>query len=148
MSRSIVTISSKQDSSLLDITNVVDDYKDKIIKLIPGEVVTAYLGIKGLMDSAKEWIKNIEITEWVIFGILLILTPLLYRKIYQVKGKQLLVSTIAFAIWVFSIGGPFDYFFLLADGNISPVKGFYSGVTLILFTLITPLLFSSEDTSV
>lgn len=117
-----------------------DSYKDKLLKLIPAEIVAAFLTLKGILDASPSGV-NIQLFQWIVFGGLLILTPIIYKKIYGVKDtKQLVVTTFAFVIWAFSIGSPIDTFFMDASGMLSPAKGIVASLLLVFYSLIAPLL--------
>jgi hypothetical protein len=113
-----------------------DDFKNKLMKLIPAEITGAYLAIKNFMDSSTKI--NIEGKPgWIIVGGLLILLYFYYGRLSGVKSvKQLAFMSIAFLVWVFSIGGPFNM--LMPDEEI---RGIISGVVLIFCTLSIPIFF-------
>ena len=119
----------------------VDDYRTRILKLIPAEVVAAYLTIKGLMDTATA--QNNEFAfylYWGVFAVLLVLTPVFYVKVEKVNSlRQNVITTLAFVVWVFSIGGPFDSLF-----QDPANKNLLASVLLILFTLVAPQFFLPE----
>ena len=35
-------------------TSAVNDYKDRLVKLIPSEIITAYVTLKGLINGAGQ----------------------------------------------------------------------------------------------
>jgi len=87
-----------------------DRYKDRLVKLIPGEVVTVYLLLSGLIAvTDPEQVSHGPLLT-AVFLILLALTwPYLSRIAGVTSPTQLAISTVAFAVWVFSLGGPFVY---------------------------------------
>jgi hypothetical protein len=106
----------------------VQNYQDRLLKLIPSEIVGAYMVLQGVIPPAQ--------AKWgttVVSGILFLLTPLYLKRLMQVNRlSQLLVTALSFAVWVYSLGGPFQYW-----GLYQPWLG---SVVLILWTLIVPLL--------
>jgi hypothetical protein len=83
--------------------NEKQSFQDKIVKLIPTEIVGAYMVLAGIIpaQSTKVWTLVISIA-------LLVLTPLYLWRMSGVTNKaQLVVTTISFAVWVYSLGGPF-----------------------------------------
>ena len=44
---------------------VVDDYADKLLKLIPGEVVTVYLSMMTLLETSRDEVAFI--VPWLVF---------------------------------------------------------------------------------
>ena len=122
----------------------VDKYKDKLLKLIPAELVGAYLTLKSIIDSAAIE-EGLLVLQWIVFGMLVILTPVIYVVLYKVKlPKQVVITTIAFVIWVFTVGGPFDYFFQY-EGGILPIKGVIASIILVFYTLIVPVLLTDKE---
>jgi hypothetical protein len=82
-----------------------DTYRDKLFKFIPGEVVTLYVGLSSVVASANN---APHFLYWLIFFAGLIGTPVYLRRTQNVTSRtQLIVSTVAFAVWVFALGGPF-----------------------------------------
>lgn len=99
------------------------------MKLIPIEIVTAYVSIEGLADGQPEHRQKILIWSAVI---LFILIPFHLRILSKVQSiGQMLVTMLSFAFWVFSLGGPF-----LGEDWYERIFG---AVGLILWTLIVPL---------
>ncbi len=89
---------------------VVDEYRDRLIKYIPAEIVTLYLFVNTVLVAAVDQIPRttLDILQWCVFGIMLILTFLYQRfTLNIIKKAQLLIGIISFAIWVFTLGGPF-----------------------------------------
>jgi len=90
-----------------------DDYNARLVKYIPGEIVSVYLCVSGALLAASGQIPstNFKTLQWGIFGFLLIMTPFYLRHVLNVKKKQqLAIVTLSFAIWVFTLGGPFIQF--------------------------------------
>jgi hypothetical protein len=105
-------------------------YQDKVVKLIPTEIVGAYMVLAGIIpaNSTKVWTLVISIA-------LLVLTPVYLWRMSGVTNKvQLMVTTISFAVWIYSLGGPFA-----AWGLYQP---FISSILLILWTLTIPVMVS------
>ncbi len=115
-----------------------DDYKTRLLKLIPTEIIAAFVAVDSLLKGNMEQLqtKNLyDISVWIVFGILLILTPVYLKKFTSVLSKsQLTLSTIAFVIWVMTIGGPF----FILWGNLTFILG---SILLILYTLVVPIFY-------
>jgi hypothetical protein len=101
-----------------------DKYKDRLLKYIPVEVVTFYLSLAAIIAAATDvpdWL------SWTIFIIGIVATPFYLRFYLQVSDRiQLAVSTLAFIVWVFALGGPFR--------EVAWYKPVYGGVLLPIFT--------------
>ena len=83
-----------------------DDYKTRLLKYIPAEVVSLYIALETVVKTAQS---NAQLYYWIIFVIGIVGTPLyLWKQAQVTKGMQLGISTLAFVIWVFALGGPFE----------------------------------------
>lgn len=103
-----------------------DQYADRLMKYIPGEVVSLFILLNGLAANAPETIPRVPL-QWGVFGILLVGTWFYLRRILHVtKWQQLVISTVAFVIWVFFLGGPFT--------SLSWYDQFYGTFLLPLYT--------------
>ncbi len=119
-----------------------DTYKDILLKLIPAEIVGAYIGIIGFL--AKPDGKY----DWMIIAtciLLFVLTPFYLNRIYEIKKiSQLVISAISFLIWTFSLnGGILITYYKLHTETFSMI----CSVIIILWTLIVPI-FSKEKPQV
>lgn len=107
-----------------------DNYKQRLFKYIPAEVVVAYLALDTLIRPTGE---NHLALYWLVFAFGVIATPLYLGRILHVhKLLQLAISTVAFAVWVFAIGGPFVY--------LDFYEPIYGGVLLVIYTFFIPII--------
>lgn len=85
-----------------------DKYRDRLLKYIPAEVVTFYLGLSATAAAAT----NVPGTvHWAIFAVGIVATPFYLRYYLDVRVRvQLVISTLAFVVWVFALGRPFTDF--------------------------------------
>lgn len=130
MGRRIVTSSLQANQG----DDGTDGYSSKIVKFVPADIIAAWLGVSALLSAGAG---GRTVLMWIVFGVLLVLTPLWVLRTTRVPPKppawsQAAMSTIAFAVWVFAAGGPFA-----ASGLHDPVIG---GIVLILFTLVSALV--------
>ncbi|HEY6250120.1 MAG TPA: hypothetical protein VI685_09165 [Candidatus Angelobacter sp.] len=103
-----------------------DQFTDRLLKYIPAEVVVVYAFVDGLIRNAPSDVPR-EKLLWGVFFFLLAGTWVYLARVQKVSKKmQLAISTLAFAVWVFSLGGPFVSF--------SWYKPFYGSVLLPLYT--------------
>lgn len=104
----------------------VDDYKTRLLKYIPAEVVTLYVTLEGVIGEQRLALL------WLVFLIGLIATPFYLVRIYKVsKRSQLIISTVAFAVWVLALGGPFE--------SIPGYEPLFGSIILVLYTFLVPL---------
>jgi hypothetical protein len=102
-----------------------------LLKYIPTEVVAVFVLVDGMLRSAAPSLP-IPVIRWVVFFALLAGTWLYLQRVERVsKLQQLLISTVAFAVWVFSLGGPFSAFTWY-----SPL---YGAILLPLYTFSIPI---------
>ena len=107
-----------------------DTYRDRLFKYIPGEVVTLYLALSAIIASATD---APHFLSWVIFFVCLIGTPFYLRSLDKATPSlQLIISTLAFAVWIFALGGPF--------ANIQGYKQVYGAVLLPIFTFLVAII--------
>jgi len=110
-----------------------DDYKSRLLKYIPAEVVAVYLTLDGVVKAAASQLP-LKATLWVVFCVLLIATPLyLWRVAHVTKKPQLAVSTVSFAVWVFTLGGPF--------AGLGWYQPAYGALLLPLYTFLIPIMY-------
>jgi hypothetical protein len=103
-----------------------DRYTDRLLKYIPTEVVVLYVSLDSIIRKAPPQIRR-GVVLWVVFVSLLIGTWFYLARVEHVtKRQQLFISTVGFAIWVFSLGGPFE--------SLSWYSPFYGAVLLPLYT--------------
>ncbi len=118
----------------------VQDLSQKIVNYIPVEIVTAWTGIYGVLNSLDS--SNVY---WAAFLILLILVPI---HVWRFSSEpdlpsarwQIVGATGAFIAWVFAMGGPF-----------TKIPGFvynpsYGTIVLTIYTVILVILLGKQAT--
>lgn len=110
-----------------------EKYMGKLLKLIPSEIVAAYLAIQGIVP--------VESHKWgllIVAIVLLIITPFYLLRVQKVKKTfQVVVSSLAFIVWVYSLGGPFVYFKIY--------EPWIASVILLLWTTFIPQFVKTGD---
>jgi hypothetical protein len=111
----------------------IQDYKDKLLKLIPSEIVAAYMILQGIIPEDSSRIGTL------VVGIALtILTPVYLNRIHNVKRTvQLVLTTISFIVWLYTLGGPFRAWGIY--------QAWIGSVILIIWTLIIPLFIRAQQ---
>lgn len=93
-----------------------DNWVGRLTKEIPADVIAVYLTAAGIVKSIND-LGEQKILYWVVFVLLLVMTPLYQWRIKKVvKWQQIALSTGAFLVWVFSLGGPFAQFTWYSPG--------------------------------
>ncbi len=114
-----------------------DKYKDRLLKYIPAEVVTLYLTLTALLGTASGlpwWL------GWLIFALGIVATWYYLRYPLEVKDStQLVISCVAFAIWVFALGGPFK--------DLGWYKPVYGGLLLTTYTFFIARVKTAPQTA-
>src|SRR5712664_4247571 len=86
-----------------------NDYLTKLMKYIPGEVVSLYVALEAVLKTSVHNPAEAQGPYWSIFVVCVIGTPLYLWRLGGVnKILQLFISTVALAVWVFALGGPFE----------------------------------------
>ena len=116
-----------------DIT-AASDYSDKLLKLIPGEVVAAYITIDGIIPTTEPTAKWVSL---FVATVLMAAVPLYLTKTLAVRNMRQVYFTMgSFLVWLYSLGGPFK---LWATATGVPFHVPYIGsILLILWTLLIP----------
>jgi len=85
-----------------------DSYKERLLKLIPAEVISLYVSLDSIIRASGQPTSQTTEAAWFIFWIGLVATPLFLWRMSKVdKWLQLVIATGAFAVWVLALGGPF-----------------------------------------
>ncbi len=109
---------------------VPDDYKTRLLKYIPGEVVALYIFLEGIVKSAADVPHAIY---WVIFCVGALGTYLYLLRVAKVeKQVQLIISVVAFCVWAFALGGPF--------AQLAWYKPVYGALLLPIYTFFVPMI--------
>ena len=93
-------------ASLID----ADTYGDRLMKYVPVELISAYLVVQGLLQSAyKNDARARALALAILLAAGLVATWFFSARVLQVRRKgQLSMTVLAFAVWVFAIGGWFS----------------------------------------
>jgi hypothetical protein len=121
-------------ASAAPVAETPDDYKDRLLKYIPAEIVAIYLALLSVLKTAPPEKTPILTVEWVVFWIILIVTVPWQRKILKItKWQQVAIGTVAFVFWAVSLGDPFETSW---KGWYQPL---YGTMAMMLYTFLIPL---------
>lgn len=115
-----------------------DPYQDRLLKLIPAEVVSVYLAVSVLLPGPTTSMQDDAHAGLRIgaFVILLVANFFIKRKGGVTDSTQLIITSLAFIIWVISLGGPVKF-------HIGTEESTLVGAVLTpLFTLLAPVLYN------
>ena len=109
------------------------NYRDRLLKLIPSEIVAAYLVLSGIIP------REAKLGTLIVSIILLVLVPFYLWRLHNVqRTSQLMITTISFVVWVYSLGGgPFAVWELY--------EPWIASVILVLWTLVIPLVVNPKS---
>ena len=117
---------------------VPDDYKDRLLKYIPADVIALYVALDGIVTTtvADDQVP-VGTLRWIILLLVAAVTPLYLWRVAKVRKRaQIIISTIAFLVWAFYLGGPFR--------TLSFYHPVYGALLFPLFTFLVPLLVVEE----
>lgn len=112
-------------------------YLDRLIKMIPSEVISLYIIGSGLIPKEE----SVVLLIWTIVCLVGVICIRIYgtadpRKKLPPQWTSVAISSIAFLIWVYSLGGAFAAFHLYVP---------YIGSLLILaWTFFIPLFYEGS----
>ena len=105
-------------------------FLENLVKLIPAEIIALYAVLSGFVP--EDLVGQLFITVP-----LFVLTPFyMYFSMKISKISQIVISSVAFAVWLFAIGGPFVYF--------PWYEAWMGGALLALYTLIPPMAYQKR----
>ncbi|PHN01214.1 hypothetical protein [Flavilitoribacter nigricans] len=115
-----------------------DSYLSRLLKLIPTETIALYMFIDGIVKSGLQDDPSLQVWLWIIFGIILILNILYLKRVKQIHHiPQLFYLTLAYVIWVFTFGGPFEF---------QPwYREFMASILLALYTFTIPIVYTGDS---
>ena len=126
-----------------DLPDMPDDYKTRLLKYIPAEAVTLYTALVGVPVSLQE-----QSPGWYWFGLVIVFiaglaaVPLIlirgYGMTWKYKKRQILLSIVAYILWVLSIG---------TFQGVVPIPAAIVTITLGLFTFFVPWVDPGTNTS-
>jgi len=126
-------IKNESEALLENNNDTATAYKDRLVKIIPSEIVAAYVAIYGMVQGVIVGDKSILL--WIVIVLLVLLTPFYLVKVSGVTKKgQILCSTLGFLVWAFATGSPVEY--ILEFPAV-----FISSLVLIIYTLFIPVFY-------
>lgn len=106
-----------------------DGYTTRLLKYVPAEVVALFVTLDALIRSSSDVPLPVY---WGVFLVCLVGTWFYLWRVARIrKPAQLLISTVAFAVWVFALGGPFallDWYAPIYGGLLLPIFTFAVGL--------------------
>lgn len=124
-----------------------DDYLAKVAKLIPAEIISAFVAIDAAVRSVGPQVLG-PTAYWGVSLMLLIITPIYIWRVTSdprlpTAWRQVVISTLSFAVWVFTLGGPFAY-----DERVDWYAPIWGTIILPIYTLLVPMFLEKKASSV
>ena len=124
-------IGTKGPIEVMDASQPEDGYMDKLIKLIPAEIIAFYLTLNALTVSSPAMLKWAMVIITVVGG-------MIYLVVYNnVRWFQLILTTIPILLWIYIIGGPFE--------DLCCYKQYYGEIGATIYTFFVPLIYKLID---
>ena len=109
-------------------------YLDRLVQLIPAEIVAAHLAVQGLVVNNLE-VRNLALE--VSAGVLLLVLPLYLWRLHGIRSwLQILLTMGSFVVWVSAVSFP-----VYTRLSMDPV---WASIALILWTTVIPALHPEE----
>ena len=107
-----------------------NDFLTNLVKLIPAEIVALYAVVQTFIPMTL-------VAHLFLAVPLVVLCPLYLLYAMKVKKiDQVVITTVAFVVWIFALGGPFKF--------ISGYAPWMAGIALAVFTLIPPIIYGKR----
>ena len=127
--------------------NQAKEYFNRLLRMIPGDVVAAYLTVRGFwLTSQSQPTERLaeQVTQWWMPIIGLLITVFLRiigssKKIGDIKHIQwptVIISSLAFVIWLLNIQT--SIFGTTIDGRIG-------ASLLVVFTVVAPFIYKGDS---
>lgn len=115
-----------------------NSYLDRLIKMVPAEVVSLYLVGSGFIPKSEGNLGGMVLAVWAIVCLAGLVALRTYGTVDRPSGQSpqfgaIAISSIAFIVWVYTLGGPFETFGLYVP---------YAGSLLVLaMTFFAPIFY-------
>jgi hypothetical protein len=118
----------------------VNDYLEKLLKMIPTEVVGLYLVGSGVIPITKRGV----LLGWALFCLLCVIGVRILGTRDGARGLgpqwgAVAIAAVAFVIWVYSIGGPFAAY--LGSGY----QPFIGSLLVLAWTFVVPIVYRPQS---
>jgi hypothetical protein len=113
-------------------------YLDRLMKMIPAEVIGLYLVGGGIIPAGQA----IALIIWTVVCLIAVVVVRIYgtydpTKQHPLDWPHIVISSVAFLIWIYTIGGPFA-----AYGLTIPWVG---SLLVLVWTFFTPIFYYGAD---
>lgn len=114
-----------------------DDYYDRLVKLIPAEVIGVYLSMIAVAKSDDDIPLFVP---WLVFFFGFVATYYYSKIVLEIKEtRQLAVMVGAFCVWALSLGFPFE--------DVPGYSASYGAMILPAYTFVVPMIIGEQKKS-
>ena len=131
----------------VDVTTGFKDYLERVLKLIPAEIITLYLTGSCLIpiNSTVGW--TAETIGHLLYAVACLALVVVLRifgtqdaqEKKPVQWPTVIISSISFIIWVYQLGGPFKGFFGLYYYQWA------GSLAIMLWSFVVPLFYKGDE---
>lgn len=113
-------------------------YLDRLLKMIPAEIVSLYMIGTGFITTAQDTI----LVAWSVICFLLVFVVRIYATKDPAKKEPpqwtaIIISALAFVIWLYWMGGPFVLYPEIHDKTIA-------SLLVLLWTFVIPIFYKGD----
>ncbi len=109
-----------------------DQFKERLLKLIPSEIIAAYAVIQGLVADQE------SILIYIVIGVLTLIAFIYMHKLEKVTNTwHKVVVALAFPIWAFTVTPE-------AIPESVPYNRQLAPILLVVWTLLIPLVIKNQ----
>jgi len=105
-------LSNRRINSQPDVSTPADGYLTRIVKYVPTEFISVFLALNNFVLPSTGAARLSTSQYWAVTAFLLVANAIYIYFATRQSGKppattQILVSTVLYAVFIYSIGGPF-----------------------------------------
>ena len=118
------------------------DYANKLLRLIPAEVVALYQSAYAIIVEQTDWLAKVTLPLLPIIGLVLVIFVRVWGtrsddgKWGSVQWGAVFVAAISFVLWVISLGHPIVW--------VPELPKWPGAVLLMIWVFILPYFYKSE----
>jgi hypothetical protein len=130
-------------SALPERKDGIGEYLERIAKLVPVEIIAAYMAVRGFVPESGELSRIPPWVEIAAYAVFVLLTPAYLGRFAgpMVRGGlQLVLATISFVVWSYAIGGPFFWSALERVTGAEIINSDVAGIVAIIWSLCLVVL--------
>jgi len=119
----------------------IQSYMERLIKLIPAEVIAIYLTGKGIAVSST------FLGYWSLICLLLIIIVRIWgtrdtsNPTKKIQWPAVVISAISFVIWVYAVDG----YFLSSNFNFESKEKYIVSLVILVWTFIIPIFYKGDQ---